>query len=248
MDRNKRYYESSKIVDNYSKREGLQRPEQTFLDRYSERLAAIRFLDLGVGCGRTTLPFCSNVAEYVGIDYSRDMVQVCKDRYDHVPNVRFEVGDARSLPHYPDGHFGAVMFSYNGIDEVSAEDRRKVLEEVYRLLAPSGLFFFSSHNLNFMRKLFDMSFISGPRRYLMLRAINRGRRPTMQDFGLFDDGWQNLRFRMDTYYTSPQHQIRQLQDIGFADVRAFSVESGKEFGDDLYGSTGPWIYYLCTRP
>lgn len=250
MNRNKRYYKNSKVVDRYSRLDGLQGPEQAFLDMYRERLTGLRLLDLGVGGGRTTLPFCSHAGEYVGVDYSQEMVHACNRRYRNLPNAMFEVGDARSLPQFPDGHFGAVLFSYNGIDEVPAEDRRRVLDEMHRLLAPSGVFFFSSHNLNFMSRLFAASFWSGPRRYLMLRAINRGRRPLGQDFGLFDDGWQNLRFRMDTYYISPQHQFKQLQEAGFDGIRAFSVESGREYEglEDLRSSVEPWIYYLCTRP
>ena len=82
----------------------------------------------------------------------------------------------------------------------------------------------------------------------MLRAINRGRRPDADAFGLFDDGWYNLRFRMDTYYTLPRYQIGQLREAGFDDIRTFSLEDGQELGQYMDDSKEPWIYYLCTRP
>lgn len=249
MKRNKRYYENKKIVNHYGKLTELQKPEGTFLTLFRRELKDMRFLDLGVGGGRTTLPFSSQVNEYVGVDYSNEMIQECKRKYGGLPNVIFEVGDARSLHQFPDGQFDLVLFSFNGIDEVAPEDRLVVLSEIKRVLRTNGHFFFSTHNLNFIKEKFSTSVWRAPRMFLMLRAINQDRRPPEVGSGLFDDGWWSLRFRMDTHYISPELQIKQLQDAGFEGMRAFSVATGNEITvmEDLYRSVEPWIYYLCTR-
>ena len=47
---------------------------------------------------------------------------------------------------FPDAAFDIVAFSYNGLDAVGFEDRHVVLDEVARVLAPGGVFAFSSLN------------------------------------------------------------------------------------------------------
>lgn len=56
--------------------------------------------------------------------------------------------DARDMSAFDDNTFSLVMFSFNGIDAVDYEGRRKILREVARVLKPGGLALFSTHNLH----------------------------------------------------------------------------------------------------
>ena len=103
---------------------------------------ASRVLDLGVGGGRTADLFRGRVRSYIGIDYTPDMVEAARERH---PDLTFYSMDARKLQ-YDDGVFDLVFFSYNGIDAVDDEGRARVLSEAYRVLAPGGLFVFSTFN------------------------------------------------------------------------------------------------------
>jgi ubiquinone/menaquinone biosynthesis C-methylase UbiE len=99
-------------------------------EKYWGAYARKRVLDLGVGGGRTTHSLAPHASLYIGIDYSRAMIEICQDRF---PHHQFEPGDARDLSRFPAGWFDFVLFSYNGIDFVDHADRLQVLKEIARV-------------------------------------------------------------------------------------------------------------------
>lgn len=111
-----------------------------------ERAKGGRLLDIGVGAGRTAALLAPMVKDYVGIDYTPEMVRL--SRLAH-PHLRIDQMDARDLSAFEDGSFDAVVFSYNGIDSVDAEGRLAILSEASRVLAPGGLFVFSTFHRNY---------------------------------------------------------------------------------------------------
>ncbi|MEK1903447.1 MAG: class I SAM-dependent methyltransferase [Rhizobium sp.] len=102
-------------------------------------------LDIGVGGGRTAALLASEADNYVGIDYTPEMVTLARSNH---PGLRFENMDARDLSAFANGSFDLVVFSYNGIDSVDADGRRSVLREVLRVLKAGGTFAFSTFNRN----------------------------------------------------------------------------------------------------
>jgi SAM-dependent methyltransferase len=101
-------------------------------------------LDLGVGAGRTT-PFLSQLASrYVGLDYSKTMIQVCQAKF---PHLVFAVADAADLSQFSDSAFDAVIFSFNGVDYLFPDEKPLAcFTECRRVLKDHGVFIFSSHN------------------------------------------------------------------------------------------------------
>ncbi|NLH80174.1 MAG: class I SAM-dependent methyltransferase [Phyllobacteriaceae bacterium] len=100
-----------------------------------------RVLDIGVGGGRTTALFDEIADDYVGIDYTPEMVDLARANH---PGLTFRNMDARDLGAFADASFDVAMFSFNGIDSVDHAGRLDVLREVSRVLAPGGLFVFST--------------------------------------------------------------------------------------------------------
>lgn len=111
--------------------------------RFGSRPACV--LDVGCGGG-----FLSNHLGYLGhrvtgLDASGDALAIAS-RYDSSGSVRYQQGDALSLP-YESGCFDVVC-AMDFLEHVENPDR--VIAEAARVLKPSGLLFFHTFNRSFL--------------------------------------------------------------------------------------------------
>ena len=127
----------------YAGSESLQPREQAALDSVRNEVLGQPILDLGVGTGRTVKPLLAVSSDYLGIDYSPEMIAAARAYY---PQQRFDYGDARDLGSIRDGSIGLVMFSCNGICMVNHPDRLRILKEIYRTLRPGGVLILTTYN------------------------------------------------------------------------------------------------------
>ena len=257
---NKDVYESEDVLDIYSPQEFLlQKPEETILNEFKDKLPEMRMLDIGIGGGRTTQYFAPLAKEYFGVDYARGMVKRCQQRYRELPGkILFEVADARDLSRFEDSYFDFVLFSFNGIDYVNNSDRLAIFTEIRRITRKSGFFFFSTHNLNTAQELFSfrlsihaLTLFKETRRLILMRFFNRKMwkvlrgKPEEQKYLIFNDGVHN--FGLETYYITPKKQIKQLIDLSFSNIKVFGLFDGREIQNsaNLQSTKDPWLYYLC---
>lgn len=135
-------FNQPEVAQYYASLARLTPCEKLLFDSYLKPGSSI--LDLGVGGGRTT-PYLSSLAKhYVGIDYAREMIATCRQRF---PHLQFEVGNAADLSNFSSSSFDAVVMAFNGIDYVIPDDARfRALQEIRRVLKPDGILIFSSHN------------------------------------------------------------------------------------------------------
>jgi ubiquinone/menaquinone biosynthesis C-methylase UbiE len=135
-------YSTAEVVSHYAGLDYLTAGERLLFETYLR--PGMSILDLGVGGGRTTSYLSAIASRYVGIDFSEEMIRVCRNKF---PHVRFAVADASDLSQFADASFDAVVFSFNGVDElVPNEKRENCLRECHRVLKTGGVFIFSSHN------------------------------------------------------------------------------------------------------
>ena len=254
-DANKNVYLDDRIVTIYANKTQLYEPEVTLFAAIKEEVAGQPIFDIGIGTGRTT-PFLLELSQdYLGCDYSEKMTRYCEQLY---PGVKFATVDARDLKAYRDGQFAFVIFSFNGIDYVSPEDRLVVLREIARVLQPGGLFGFSTHNADKPVKgafhLSNIEFTLHPVR--LLRELvkyftgwghhvqNRKREVIGADYAIRNDNAHN--YKLLTYYISKPNQVRQLQSSGFEDVRLID-RTGAWTDAAAPDTTSSWIYYLARK-
>jgi SAM-dependent methyltransferase len=147
MDRiNRRAWSARSTVESFRNREGWTDPgERAAFDAVRAAAADQPILDIGVGAGRTVPLLLSISHDYVAVDYTPALLDICRQKY---PRIRAVEGDARNLYAFRTDSFQLVVFSFNGIDAVNAEDRAAILREVRRVLRPGGTFLFSTHNRN----------------------------------------------------------------------------------------------------
>lgn len=117
--------------------------EVTALRMAADRARGRPILDLGIGGGRTTSLLRLVSDDYTGVDYTPELVALCRDRH---PGEDIRLGDARSLTDIVSGSKGLVVFSNNGIDAVDHEGRLQILAEAHRVLEPGGTFYYSTLN------------------------------------------------------------------------------------------------------
>jgi ubiquinone/menaquinone biosynthesis C-methylase UbiE len=135
-------YRDPAVVSHYASLDYLTPCERFLFDTYLKPGMAI--LDIGVGGGRTTPYLSRQAGRYVGVDYSEEMVRLCRDKF---PQTEFMIADASDLSPFPDGSFDSVIFAFNGLDYVlPAEKRGQCLKECERVLKAGGALIFSSHN------------------------------------------------------------------------------------------------------
>lgn len=139
---NLRVYRDPEVVAHYASLDYLTPCERFLFDTYLRPGAAI--LDLGVGGGRTTPYLSRKASHYVGVDYSQEMIHLCRAKF---PQLEFRAADVSDLSEFPDGSFDSIVFAFNGLDcLLPAERRRQCLRECERVLRGGGVFIFSSHN------------------------------------------------------------------------------------------------------
>jgi SAM-dependent methyltransferase len=247
--RNRIVFERRSVVAGYASSAALSAGEARLLARYQAWIAGGRVLDLGVGAGRTAPYLAGIAAEYVGIDFSRRMVEACRARF---PEWRFQQGDARDLSAFRDGSLDFVLFSFNGIDCVDHADRLRIIREVARVLRTGGVFVFSSHNLaaapagGFYRHLFRVPPATNPVRAaksavrIASRLVNYARHARGQvrnaDYAILVDPAHE--FAMAHYYVTEAAQKRQLVAAGF--LPEIDVEADTE-------DAAPYYLYYAAR-
>lgn len=246
-DNNFNVFSSPEVVQFYANYSGLQSAEAYAFDKYV--LASSSILDLGVGCGRTTPHLAAKAARYVGVDYIQGMVDICAVRF---PEHTFYCADGSDLTMFEDDSFNLVVFSFNGIDAIPTKEKRlRCIAEVFRVLAPGGLFIFSSHNARMLLNLPSLNKVT------LLRRVRRLARAAAKSLplalrlvscGAFHSG--------EGYYFDPAHggikgycSIPKL--IAF-DVSAIGFQV-LEVIDSLHPRKvprycTPWYYYVLRKP
>jgi SAM-dependent methyltransferase len=248
---NLRTMRSAEAVAHYSRSTGLAPHERAALEAVAPLARGKAILDIGVGAGRTVPALLAISPDYLGLDYSREMVEACRVKF---PRQRFMHADARSMETIADGSIQLAVFSCNGLCMVGHEDRLRIVREAYRVLAPGGCFVFTTYNRNceeatagFRFPDFTPSF--NPARALIRTArfardiaislLRRSRHVRHEvhatDFAVINDRCHNYSVML--YYITLANQRRQLEAAGFEPcAEAFDLHGHRIEDDTPYDS------------
>ncbi|MFL5864118.1 MAG: class I SAM-dependent methyltransferase [Solirubrobacteraceae bacterium] len=239
----------------------LRPVEVLLLVRLRENLSGA-VLELGCGAGRIAGYLVALAREFHGIDLAPQMIAESQSRY---PAGHFAQGDVRDLSRFADGSLDAVIAGCNLLDVFDDSERRHVLREIGRLLAPGGVLIMSSHNRAYLARVrppwhvrvsgllkaeprgalqFAADIVRAPRRIRRHRRLRTLERQT-PDFALINDG--SHEFNLVHYFTDPVAQFRQFRDEGLepelaADLDGRQIMSGEEAADC------PEIHYVARKP
>ncbi|MFC7098953.1 class I SAM-dependent methyltransferase [Halobaculum marinum] len=227
-------YDSDAFVSRYTRlrERGLFEREAHAVDRHFP--AGGRVLDLGCGAGRTTVPLVDRGFDVVAVDLSEPMMRATGRAGVDADLV---VADAAALPFDADT-FDAVLFSYNGIDELRpATARAAAIAEVARVLVPGGTFAFATRNR--LRWLLPVP----PTRSVLGRLARywaaNGYSGTLGSPFRHDPSTDSPK---RVHFTDPRTQCRHLRAAGFDRIRLLG-RSGP-----LSATLGPALFVVCEAP
>ena len=255
MDINLKPYLSDEVVTYYSESKDLQNPEETILKLLADKLPAMRMLDIGVGAGRTTVHFAHRVKQYQAIDYSEKMIAACKKRFEgKIAENVFSVLDIRNLGSFPENSFDFVLFSFNGIDHISMDERITAFQDIRKTLSSGGYFCFSTHNIQCIPNWLNIQFrwnvfevVKRIFRQAKVKTINKQALDNYKakDYVLLNDGAHD--FGSEIHYARPSWQIKSLKQCGFNEIRIFSLKTGAELTSEgeISANIDKWLYFLC---
>jgi SAM-dependent methyltransferase len=257
---NRPAWNSGSVAATYAKSSSLMPAELAVFAEAWDKIRDARVLDIGVGGGRT-LPYLRGPARhYIAVDYSQAMVEACRGRY---PEADVRLGDACDLASIADASVDFAFFSYNSIDCIAAEKRAEVYGAARRVLAPGGLFGFSSHNVRCLRRvpsafsLPEIEWTAQPlkmgvrllragaetvRSYQNHKRLAAGERRG-DGYAIVNDGAHE--FSMLFVYADPTWQVGELLRAGFEDVRVFD-QRGRQVAPSVVADE--WVHYLARRP
>ena len=113
---------------------------QLFLKQFVQSFEIItgsHLLDVGTGTG-VLIPHLLQVVgpegDITAIDYAQSMVNICRTKYSHLPNVSIAIGSVEKLP-FSDNFFNTItcfgLFPH-------LDDKKNVLNEFHRVLQTKG--------------------------------------------------------------------------------------------------------------
>ena len=248
-------YLGKDVAERWAKKQYIMPEEQAFLDDFSQELKGAKILDIGIGGGRSTRFLLPLASEYVGVDYSPDMIEIAGSCF---PGARLEVRDARDLSAYADGEFDFVLFSFNGIDCLAHEGRMQTLKEMYRVLKPGGLFALSSHNRQqpeaspyALKYLYRSKHPGRMWKFILLyfegiRSWKRtaGSAYACDEYALRHDSGNT--FSAPHYYITKSSLVAQVQPLGLKLLAIYDTQ-GKKVTAEAADSVSSWFHYAFRK-
>jgi SAM-dependent methyltransferase len=253
-DSNARIYRLGRTARHYQGDILLTRAETLLLLKHQPAFVDKDVLDIGVGTGRTTIYLAPLARRYQAVDYSPAMVTRFKQNFTDVP---IALADMTDLGAFADASFDFVLATNNVFCAVGHEARLRTLQEIRRLLRPSGMLVFSSHNRNDVHGLgryFRPEFDRNPLKQLVLAArwcvasFNHARLAHRQ---LFTDEYAIVNDEahggtMLHYYISPDRQRSQLAASGFELLEMYD-RWGKLLTPGDSAARSQWVFYVAKR-
>lgn len=251
MDKNLETYNNKDVVNWYLQLSEILPVEQLFFEKRADSLKQARILDIGIGGGRTTNYLQQKSKYYTGIDYSENFVKALKQRF---PQSDIQCIDARNLSPFSDNSFDLVNFSFNGLDYMDLDGRRRCLSEIKRILKPGATFFFSTHNKDH-RSFGKAAWLSKQNSsfvnlktflkllpFLIRNLKNKTYEIITSEYAIINDSAHS--YRLMTFYTSLVFLKNQLREAGFEDVVLYKRD-GKIVDDNE--SAEDWIFIECRK-
>jgi SAM-dependent methyltransferase len=144
------YFENKSVLDHYeeaARKVGLWASEEIVF-RHCFPKYSTKLLELGCGVGRISFSlWMLGYHNLTASDVSKKMViRASKIQMERRSTINFIKEDATKLS-FPSNVYDGVIFGFNGLMQIPhRENRKKAMNECFRVLRPGGRFVFTSHD------------------------------------------------------------------------------------------------------
>ena len=143
-------------------------------DYFNNKTDSLVVLDIGASTGIIDNFLADHFHSITGVDIDEPAIQYAKTSFSK-ENLQFKIADAMNIDE-PDAHFDIILCSH--VYE-HVPDQKKLMNEIYRLLKPHGICYFSAGNrLNIMEPHYRLPFLSIMPHFfahIYLRLLGRGK-------------------------------------------------------------------------
>ncbi|OGZ19010.1 MAG: hypothetical protein A2175_01635 [Candidatus Nealsonbacteria bacterium RBG_13_42_11] len=213
------------IAEDFSNTRNFISDDIIMLGKYAKE--GDKILDLGCGNGRLNEAFEGKKIEYTGVDNSEKMIEIAKKKY---PPKKFLLNTNLNLP-FSNDYFDKVYCLAVFHHIPSEEFRLQALNEIKRVLKPSGLLILTVWNLN----PFKMILIGKKKRTLsffkcsILKVLGKSK----IDFNDFFIPWKDVCQRYIHYFT--KGELKKLAEKSEFKIKKTGIsESQKMRESNIY--------------
>jgi len=220
LEKTQKYY--NQIAEHFSR-------TRSFIWPQTEKLAKIvknndKILDLGCGNGRLRAFFKNLDIEYIGIDFSKELIRLAKENKGlYLENQKFLIGSVLNLPfsaNYFDKIFSIAVFHHIP----SKKLRELFLKEAKRVLKPGGFLILTVWNL------YRKKFLKHHLKYSLLKMIGKSK----LDFKDIFHPWKNQKgqiiaqryihcFTISELKRIVQNSGFKIKEIGFLEKQKSNI-------------------------
>ncbi|MDQ0158689.1 class I SAM-dependent DNA methyltransferase [Alkalibacillus salilacus] len=209
---------------------------------------SMKLLDLGCGTGTLTLSMTHLFDEIVGVDQSKTMIDVAKEKTQYADQkvawIESDIRELRLEQSYD------IITSYCDVvnyltDYTSLE---QMFDTVYQHLNPNGLFIFDSHSSSYVEGLIDAEMFTEIREdlsYVWLCEAGEQPGEITHDLTFFVEESNGLYRRFDETHTQrvfAVNEVRQLLESKGLSIKTITGDWGET---DIENANR--IFYVCQK-